>query len=154
MLADITHGGSWHIGVLAAPGIPEMLLAGREREFLGQFAFPAMTATPGAITDADIDEFARTYSRPGGWRGATGLYQSMLQEGPEIRALAEARGLTAPVLAVGAGGGPFTADTMSQAAPGDVSSVSLDGVGHYAAMEAPDELAKAILGFAASVDAA
>ncbi len=72
-LADVTHGGTWHIGVLAAPGIPEMLLAGREREFLGQFAFPAMSATPGAITGADIDEFARTYSRPGGWRGAVPL---------------------------------------------------------------------------------
>jgi pimeloyl-ACP methyl ester carboxylesterase len=153
MLADITHGGTWYIGVLAAPGIPEMLLTGRERDFLGKFAFPAMSATPGAITDADIDEFVRTYSRPGGWRGAIGLYQSMLQEGPDIRALAETHGLTAPVLAVGAGGGPFTAGTMTQAAPGDVSSVSLDGVGHYAAMEAPDELAKAILGFAASVDA-
>jgi pimeloyl-ACP methyl ester carboxylesterase len=43
---------------------------------------------------------------------------------------------------------------MSQAAPGEVSSVSLDGVGHYAAMEAPDELAKALLDFTASVDAA
>jgi hypothetical protein len=43
---------------------------------------------------------------------------------------------------------------MSQAAPREVSSVSLDGVGHYAAMEAPGELARAILGFAASVDAA
>jgi pimeloyl-ACP methyl ester carboxylesterase len=43
---------------------------------------------------------------------------------------------------------------MFQAAPGEVSSVSLDGVGHYAAMEAPDELAKAILDFAGSVDAA
>src|ERR1700691_499538 len=134
MLADVTHGGSWHIGVLAAPGIPEMLLAGREREFLGQFAFPAMSATPGAITDTDIDEFARTYSRPGGWRGAAGLYRSMLREGPGIRALAQTPGLTAPVLAVGAGGGSFTAGTMSRAAPGDVSSVSLDGVGHYAAM--------------------
>ena len=93
MLADVTHGGSWHIGVLAAPGIPEMLLAGREREFLGQFAFPAMSATPGAITGADIEEFARTYSRPGGWRGAAGLYQSMLREGPDIRALAQTPGL-------------------------------------------------------------
>ena len=74
-----------------------------------------MSATPGAITGADIDEFARTYSRPGGWRGAAG--------------------------------------TMSQAASAEISSVSLDGVGHYAAMEAPDELAKVILGFAASVDA-
>ncbi len=122
MLADVTHGGAWHIGVLAAPGIPEMLLAGREREFLGQFAFPAMSATPGAITGADIDEFARTYSRPGGWRGAAGLYQSMLREGPEIRALAKTPGLTAPVLAVGAGGGPFTAGTMSTTAAPECSA--------------------------------
>jgi pimeloyl-ACP methyl ester carboxylesterase len=84
MLADITHGGAWHIGVLAAPGIPEMLLTGREREFLGRYAFPSMTASPDAISDADIDEFARAYARPGGWRGATGLYRSMLREGPEF----------------------------------------------------------------------
>jgi pimeloyl-ACP methyl ester carboxylesterase len=153
MLADITHGGAWHIGVLAAPGIPEMLLAGREREFLGQFAFPAMSAIPGAITEADIAEFARTYSRSGGWLGAIGLYRSMLQEGPEIKALAAMPGLKAPVLAVGAGGGPFTAHTMSQAAATKISSVSLEGVGHYAAMEAPDKLAKAILEFVGRVEA-
>ena len=132
------------------------LLAQRGQQLLyipGRIVHHA-AATPGAITDDDIDEFARTYSRPGGWRGAAGLYQSMLQEGPDIRALAKTPGLTVPVLAVGAGAGPFTAGTMSQAASGEVSSVSLDGVGHYAAMEAPDELAKAILGFAASIDAA
>jgi pimeloyl-ACP methyl ester carboxylesterase len=153
-LADVTHGGVWHIGVLAAPGIPEMLLAGREREFIGQYAFPSMTAVPGAVTAADIDDFARTYARPGGWRGAAGLYRSMLREGPEIRALAESPGLTVPVLAVGAGGGAFTAGTMSQAAPEGISSVQLDGIGHYAAMEAPEELAKAVLGFVDGIDAA
>lgn len=154
MLADVTHGGAWHIGVLAAPGIPEMLLAGREREFLGQFAFPAMCATPGAFTDTDIDEFVRTYSRPDGWRGAIGLYQSMLREGSEIKTLAETKGLTMPVLAIGAGGGSFTADTMSPAvAPAEIRSVLLDRVGHYAAMEAPSALAEAILEFTGSVDA-
>jgi len=137
ILADITHGGAWHIGALSAPGIPELLLTGREREFLGHYAFPSMTATPEAITDADIDEFARTYARPGGWRGATGLYRSMLREGAEIKALAESPGLNMPVLAVGAGGGPFTASTMSQAASTEISSVQLDSAGHYAAMEAP-----------------
>jgi len=156
-LADITHGGTWYIGVLAAPGIPEMLLTGREREFLGQFAFPTMSATPEAITEADIDEFARTYARPNGWRGAAGLYQSMLREGAEIKALAQTPGLTVPVLAIGAGGGPFTSATMTQAAAAvaasEVSSVSLNGVGHYAAMEAPDELAKAILEFTTRIDA-
>jgi pimeloyl-ACP methyl ester carboxylesterase len=153
MLADITHGGAWHIGVLAAPGIPEMLLAGREREFLGQYAFPSMTAIPGGITDADIDEFARTYSRPGGWRGAIGLYRSMLREGADIKTLAQTPGLRVPVLAVGAGAGPFTATTMSAAASTELSSVQLDGVGHYAAMEAPEELAKVLLAFVDRIEA-
>src|SRR5580693_1790796 len=142
-LADVTHGGAWHIGVLAAPGIAEMLLAGREREFLGQFAFPAMCATPGAISECDIDEFVRTYSRPDGWRGAIGLYRSMLKEGAEIKALAEKPGLNMPVLAVGAGGGALTAGTMSKAARTEVRSVQLDGVGHYVAMEAPEKLSAA-----------
>jgi hypothetical protein len=99
-LADVTRGGSWHIGVLATPGIPEMLFAGRERELLGGWAFPAMTAVQGAVTEADIAEFARAYARPGGWNGAVGLYRSMLSEGDEIRALAASRPLAVPVLAV------------------------------------------------------
>src|SRR6202045_960184 len=114
MLADVTNGGTWHIGVLAAPGIPEMLLTGREREFLGQFAFPAMSATPGAITDTDIDEFVRTYSRPDGWRGAIGLSKSMLEEGDEIATLVAGRKVNVPVLTIGAGGGELTFATMSQ----------------------------------------
>lgn len=151
-LADITHGGAWYIGVLVTPTIPQMLLAGREREFMGQFLFPAMTAVPGAVTDGDIEEFARTYGRPDGWRGASGLYQSMLSEGAEIRALAALPGLTVPVLAVGARGGDFTALAMAKVARSEVVSVSLDGVGHYVAMEAPDRLASAMLDFMATRD--
>ncbi|MFB5266067.1 alpha/beta fold hydrolase [Paenibacillus enshidis] len=153
-LGDITHGGSWHIGVLAASGIPEMLLAGREREFLRDWAFPAMTAVQGSITDTDIDEFVRTYSRPNGWRGAIGLYQSMLTEGDSIKALAETNPLTMPILAIGAGGGPFTARTVSQITGGGIKSVQLEGVGHYVALEAPAALSTVILDFLKSIDTA
>jgi len=79
---------------------------------------------PGAITETDIDEFARTYARPDGWRGATGLYQSMLREGSEITTLAQTPGLNVPVLAVGARAGSFTLTTMTRAAASDVSSAS------------------------------
>jgi pimeloyl-ACP methyl ester carboxylesterase len=146
-LGDITHAGSWHIGVLAAQGIPEMLLVGREKEFIGGWAFPAMTAVAGSISEADYDEFARTYSRRDGWRGAAGLYRSMLSEGEAIRALAESKPLTMPVLAVGAGGGPLTEVTVKQVRAGDFTSVQLEGVGHYAALEAPERLATTILEF-------
>lgn len=152
-LGDITHGGSWHIGVMAAPGIPELLLVGREREFFADWAFPVMTAVQGSITAGDIDEFVRTYSRPHGWRGAIGLYQSMLTEGDSVKTLAATSPLTMPVLAVGAGGGTFTAQTVRQITSNAVKSVRLEGVGHYAAMEAPVPLSTAILEFLESIDA-
>jgi pimeloyl-ACP methyl ester carboxylesterase len=149
--ADVTHGGAWYIGFLAAPGVPEMLLAGREREFLTKVAYPAMCAVPNAVTVTDVEEFVRTYSRPNGWRGAVGLYQSMLQEGPEIQALAQSHKVNAPVLTIGAGGGTFTANTMAAVAT-TVRSVLLDGVGHYAAMEAPKLIAQAIAEFIEGID--
>src|SRR5919106_1798975 len=152
--ADITHGGSWHIGVLAAPGVAEMLLGGREREVLATWAYPSMTAVPGSITDGDIDEFARTYARPGGWNGAVGLYRSMLAEGDQIRMLAQSSPLSVPALAIGAGGGPFTATTLSQVIRGEVTSIQLDGVGHYAAQEAPEQVAEALMRFTEAIDAA
>ena len=145
-LADVTHGGAWHIGVLAAPGIPELLLTGRERELL-EWAFTAMTAVPGAVTAADVAEFARGYPRPGGWRGAAGLYASMLREGEELRALAAAAPLTMPVLAVDGAGGAFTETTLNQVCAGKVRSVQLGGVGHYVAQEAPAALAETLLDF-------
>jgi pimeloyl-ACP methyl ester carboxylesterase len=150
--ADVAHGGSWHIGVLATPGIPEMLFVGRERALIGDWAFRTMVANRESITDADVGEFTRTYSRPQGWRGATGLYRSMLSEGNELRALAQARPLTMPVLAVGAAGGAFTSATMRQVTTNPITSVALGGVGHYAALEAPNALATAILEFAQGVD--
>ena len=152
-LGDVTRGGSWHIGVLAAPGIPELLLAGRARELLGDWAFPAMTAVPGAVREADVDEFTRSYSRPGGWRGATALYRSMLTEGDDLRRLLEATPVAVPVLAIGAGGGPFTHATMRQVVSGALESIQLDGVGHYVALEAPAALAATIDAFVTVVDA-
>lgn len=152
-LADVTDGGSWHIGVLAAPGIAEMLFTGREEEVLGNWAFPAMTAVTGSITEDDVAEFARTYSRTGGWLGAIGLYQSMLAEGESLKALAESHPITAPALAIGGFGGSFTVGTLSQVVTGDVDSVQLDGVGHYVALEAPSGLAEAILTFTSRIDA-
>ncbi|MFE2990993.1 alpha/beta fold hydrolase [Streptomyces sp. NPDC059262] len=149
-LADVAHGGAWHIGVLAAPGIPEMLLAGRERAFLAQYAIPSLCVTPDAFTDDDIDELARSYTRPDAFNGAAGLYRSMLHEGAEIRQLAS-RKLTMPVLAVGGRSGEFTPTTLRQVAE-DVSALSLEGIGHYAAMEAPAPLAEGLLSFYEKLD--
>ena len=147
-LADVTHGGAWHIGVLAAPGIPEMLLAGRERAFLADYAIPSLTASPGAFTEDDVDELVRSYARPGAFAGAAGLYRSLLSEGDELRKLA-ARKLDMPVLAV-AGFSDRTPTTLRQVAT-NVTTVGIEGIGHYVAMEAPDRLAAALRSFYAGI---
>jgi pimeloyl-ACP methyl ester carboxylesterase len=149
-LADVTHGGAWHIGVLAASGIPEMLLVGRERAFIADYAIPTLNATPDAFTDADLDELARTYARHDGFMGAAGLYRSALTEAHGIRELAADK-LRMPVLAIGGASKDFTPATMRQVAT-DVTAVTMPGIGHYVAMEAPDRLAEALISFYRQVD--
>jgi pimeloyl-ACP methyl ester carboxylesterase len=151
-LADVSHGGSWHVGFLGAPGIPEMLLPGHERALLAGWAYPLMTAVPGAVTDADLDEFTRSYAGPDGWRGTAGLYQSVFSDGGQTRALAEAQPLAVPVLTVDAGRPPATEQTFRQVSVGEVTAVRLEGVGHLVAQEAPEALAAAFVKFAARVD--
>jgi pimeloyl-ACP methyl ester carboxylesterase len=151
-LADVTHGGSWHVGFLAAPGIPGMLLSGHERQFLADWAYPLMTAVKNSITDGDIDEFTRTYARPNGWRGTAGLYQSIFTDDGQSRALAESQPLAVPVLTVGAPSAPVTEQTFRQVTAGQVTSVRLEGIGHLVAQEAPEELSAAILEFVKHVD--
>jgi pimeloyl-ACP methyl ester carboxylesterase len=152
MLADVGHGGSWHVGLFASAGIPELLVAGRERRLLADWAFPAMTAVKDAITDADIDEFARSYARPNGWRGSEGLYRSIFTDDGQTRTLAESRPLAVPVLTVDGVNAPFTEQTFRQVAAGTVTSVRIAGVGHLVAQEAPEALSAAILEFTRQAD--
>lgn len=151
MFADVAKGGAWHVGFLAAPGIPELLLKGRVRAFLTDYAHPLMNATSGAISPADVDEFVRGYEREGGLVGTNSYYGSLLGEGEGIRELVERRKLSLPVLAVNGGSGPFTSGTMQQVAE-HVTTATVDGVGHFVAMEAPERLAAAMLEFYRELD--
>jgi pimeloyl-ACP methyl ester carboxylesterase len=58
-----------------------------------------------------------------------------------------------PVLAIEAGAGEFTFAAMSQVSSDPARTVTLEGVGHYAALKAPDKLAHALLDTLSTVDA-
>ena len=150
-LADVTHGGTWHIGVMAAPGIPAMLLDGRERTFLTDYAIPAMSANPARFTARDIDELTRVYARPDGFAGASGLYRSMLDEGEEIQQITADGKLTMPVLSVAAVS-RLTHPTLDAVAH-DVTRADIPASGHFVAFEAPDALAAQLLRFYRDIDA-
>jgi pimeloyl-ACP methyl ester carboxylesterase len=152
-LADVNGFGSWHVGFLGAPGIPAMLLPGHERELLAGWAYPLMTGTHDAVTDGDMDEFVRTYTRPNAWRGTEGLYQSLFSDNGATKALAEAHPIAAPVLAVDGASYPFTENTFRQVAAGEITAAHIQNVGHLVAQEAPERLAAEILEFSGQVDA-
>lgn len=140
-LADVTQGGAWYIGALAAPGIAGLLFEKQADAFIGDYLYPRYGVPSTAVGPDDLAEFARSYGRPGGFSGAAGLYRSMLTEGPELRELAQSAPLRMPVTAIGSRGGAFTHAAFSSVTTQDVASIQLDGVGHYVAQEAPRLLA-------------
>ncbi|MGP7794499.1 alpha/beta fold hydrolase [Sphingomonas sp. CLY1604] len=153
MLADVGKGGAWYIGVLATEGAAEAFFRGRERELILDFILPAATARMEAIPTGTLDAIVADYTRPGGWSGARALYASMLREGPEVLPLAAERPLTLPVLTIDRHGSDFTLKSFGAAHAGGVRHATVDDVGHYIALEAPDRLADILLSFTAAVDA-
>jgi pimeloyl-ACP methyl ester carboxylesterase len=153
MLADVNNGGSWHLGFLGAPGIPQLLLGGHERDLL-VWALGVMGANPATTTPADRDEFVRTYTGPDAWNGTAGLYRALFTDGGRTKALAESAPLPMPVLAVDGPNHPFTANGLRQVSASEPATLHIEGVGHLVAQDAPEALAEAVLEFIAPIDAA
>lgn len=144
-LANVTNGGAWYIGALAAPGIASLLFEKEARAFIGNYLYPLYGVTATAVGPTDITEFARTYGRPGGFSGAAGLYRSMLTEGEELRTLAKDNPLPMPVTTIGSRGGDFTYTAFRSVTAQEVTDLRLNGVGHYVAQQAPHLLAATLL---------
>jgi pimeloyl-ACP methyl ester carboxylesterase len=150
-VADVAHGGVWHVGAIATPGVADFVFAGRAHQYLSERWFPFMTRVPGAVTAEDVAELSRAYSRPGAWNGPQGLYAAALHEGEELRSLASSGALQVPVLAVDGMGTSSTATGM-RAISDRVTTAVLDDVGHHVALEAPERLAQVMLAFVDEVD--
>ena len=93
---------TWHFAFNRLDDLPEILLHGREREFL-TWLFRAKSTRASVITPNDLDEYVRINTSPGATRAALSYYRHQL--GPEGTAHSRARAerkLTLPVLAFGA----------------------------------------------------
>lgn len=152
MLADVNNGGSWHLGFLGTPGIPQLLLGGHERDLI-TWALGVMGANPATTTPADVDEFVRTYSGPDAWNGTAGLYRALFTDGGRTRALAESAPLRMPVLAIDGPNHPVTANGLRQVSATEPATLRIEGVGHLVAQDAPEALAHAVLDFVGPIDA-
>ncbi len=145
VLADVTRGGAWYIGALATPGVADLLFERHAGAFIGEHLYPLYGVGPSAVSPQDVTEYARTYGRAGGFSGAAALYRAMLTEGDDLRALAARAPLRGKVTTLGSSGGGFTHSAFRSVSVLEPTPISMDGVGHYVAQEAPQALADILL---------
>ena len=142
----------WHFAFHGARDVPEMLVAGRERQYLQAF-FNARCFDPSAIGDEDLDVYASAYSAPGAMRAGFEVYRAFDQDVEDNRgALAHNGRLTVPVLAMGgeiSTSGPVVEEMMREVAE-DVTGVRVPRTAHWVAEENPEAFVRAVLEFAGS----
>lgn len=140
----------WHFGFHGVRDLAELLVSGREREYL-RFFFDARTTDPSAISGEDFEVFVSAYSMAGAMRAGFELYRAFDQDAADNRAaLARDGKLTLPVLAIGgerSTSGPLIEEMMREVAD-DVTGVLVEGTAHWIPEENPAALTRALLDFA------
>lgn len=147
----VAGGGAWHRSFHLVPDLPEALVAGRERLYLSWF-YQHYSRTPGAISEADIDEYVRSYSAPGAMRAGFEYYRTFFIDVEQGKEYAKTK-LKMPVLAIGADAffGTAVAEYMQTAAIA-VRGVVLENCGHFVSEEQPEALVQLLLNFFAEED--
>ena len=137
-------GGAWQLAFHALRDLPEMLVAGRERAYLS-WCYKSVAYLPGAITEEDIDEYARCYAAPGGMRAGFEYFRAIFEDADQNRTSAATK-LPMPVLALGAerGWGLGTRDSM-QALASNVRGGVVERCGHWIPEERPDFLVEQLV---------
>ena len=128
---------TWHFAFHVIPDLPEMLITGRERDYLTWF-LRRKVADPSIFSDADLDEYLRILMAPGGLRAGLAYYRAASLSAEQNRAYAAAGKLTMPVLALSADQGsiPDMAAPL-RAFADDVDGATIANCGHFLPEEQP-----------------
>ena len=134
------RGGRYHLVFFQQPGVPERLIQGRERYYLGRF-----TGGEEIIGAEALNEYVRAYSRPGRLEAALGQYRAIYEDAEDNRRKAMPK-LEMPVLALGGGSAESALGSARQVAE-NVEAGFVEDAGHYLHEEQPEEVAGRLLDF-------
>jgi pimeloyl-ACP methyl ester carboxylesterase len=126
----------WHIAFHGARDVAEMLVAGREREYLAQF-FELRAHHPHLVMP-ELDVYLRTYAAPGGMRAAFEAYRALPHDSA-VNAELLRTPLPMPVLVVAgesSNSGPLL-EAMCPDLGADVSYALVRESGHWVPEEQP-----------------
>lgn len=141
----------WHFAFHGTRDVPEMLVAGRERQYLQAF-FNYRIFDTGAISESDLDIYTSAYTAPGAMRAGFEVYRSFDRDVEDNRDALKRNGkLTIPVLAVGGAtstSGPLVEEMMHEVAE-VVTGLRISAAAHWIAEENPQEFTAGLLEFLA-----
>lgn len=138
---------TWHFGFHLIPDLPEVLIGGREREYLNWF-LRRKAAAPSTFSDADLDEYLRVLMAPGGLRAGLAYYRAAALSAKQNQALVVKGKLRMPVLALSADQGsiPDMASPL-RAFADDVHGGTITHCGHFLPEEQPAAVARELSSF-------
>jgi pimeloyl-ACP methyl ester carboxylesterase len=141
----------WHVAFHGARDVAEMLVAGREREYLQQF-FDLRAYHPERLTEQDRERYTAAYRAPGALRAAFEAYRALPQDARTNAALLAERRLDLPLaIAVGSWSNSATLlrDMLPEIAadPGAVQFTEIQGSGHWIPEEQPELFGDALAAF-------
>ncbi|MFJ8935072.1 alpha/beta fold hydrolase [Streptomyces sp. NPDC102365] len=138
---------TWHFAFHLVPDLPETLLTGREREYVGWF-LRTKALSPDAFDDADLDLYAAALAADGGLRAALAYYRDAAESARRNHEALSRQHLTVPVLGISSSHGsvPDMAASLSPWADNTTGVVVADA-GHFIPDEQPGAVAAAIADF-------
>ncbi|WP_320775793.1 alpha/beta hydrolase [Streptomyces sp. CRN 30] len=138
---------TWHFAFHLVPGLPETLLTGREREYVGWFLRTKALA-PDAFDDADLDHYAAALAADGGLSAALAYYRDADESARKNHEALDRRHLTVPVLGVSSSHGSIPDMAASLGPWADrTTGVVVPDAGHFIPDEQPEAVATALTDF-------
>ncbi|HEY3709739.1 MAG TPA: alpha/beta hydrolase [Amycolatopsis sp.] len=143
---------TWHFAFHLVPDLPETLLAGREREYVGWF-LKAKALAPDTFDDTEIEAYAAAVAADDGLRACLAYYRHAAESARKNHEALERQHLTVPVLGISGSHGSIP-DMAAPLRPwaGNTTGIVVPDAGHFIPDEQPDAVAAALADFISNGD--
>ncbi|MEU2358430.1 alpha/beta hydrolase [Streptomyces misionensis] len=138
---------TWHFAFHLVPDLPETLLAGREREYVGWF-LKAKALSPDTFDDAEIEHYAASVAADGGLHASLAYYRDAAESARKNHEALARQHLDLPVLGISSSHGSIP-DMAASVKPwaDHATGIVVPDAGHFIPDEQPGAVTAALTDF-------